>query len=208
MAIIGSNKESILREFEEKCHGINLIDAEGQCLLEAPLGLNALDLELQKKKIDLAGLCDQFLTIPAQQAFFLMRNCFAFPNLMYLLCTSAAFKCGHKLAELTQLMRDTFERITNVAITDEAWAQTILPVKLGGFGLQSPLDIASSAYISSSISRGRLVRNAPLLGYGNGSASPSKEKMPPVIWNRSLTHQAEAINFTVNSNLFTSLIEF
>ena len=68
---------------------------------------------------------------------------------MYLLRTSPALKCGHKLVELTQLMRDTFERITNVAITDEAWAQTTLPVKVGGFELQSPLDIASSAYISS-----------------------------------------------------------
>ena len=34
--------------------------------------------------------------------------------------------------------------------------------------------------------------NAPLLGYDNASASPSKEEMPPVFWNRSLTHQTEA----------------
>ena len=101
---------------------------------------------------DLARLCDQTLTSPAQQTFFLMKNCFAIPKLIYLLRISPAFKCGHKLAELTQLMWDKFERVTNVAITDEAWAQTTLPVKLGGFGLQSPLDIASSAYISSLIS--------------------------------------------------------
>ena len=57
------------------------------------------------------------------------------------------------MAELTQLMRrDTFERIPNVTITDEAWAQITLPVKLGGFGSQSTLDIASWAYLSSSIS--------------------------------------------------------
>ena len=56
------------------------------------------------------------------------------------------------MAELTQLMRDTFERITSVTKTDAAWAQTTLPVKLGGFGLQFFLDIASSAYVSSSIS--------------------------------------------------------
>ena len=70
---------------------------------------------------------------------------------MYLLLTSSAFKCGRKLAELTQLFRVTFERITNVTITAEVWAQTTLPVKLGGFGLQSPLDTALSANISSSI---------------------------------------------------------
>ena len=81
-----------------------------------------------------------------------MKKCFATPKLMYLLRTSPAIKCGHKLAKLTQLMRDTFGRITNVTITDEAWAQTALPVKLGGFGLQSFPDIASSAQISSSIS--------------------------------------------------------
>ena len=135
MTIIGFKKESILREFEKACPGIFLIDAEDQCLLGAPLGLNALDLELVKKKEDLTRLCDQTLTIPAQQAFFLMKNCFAIPKLMYLLRTSPAFKCGHKLAELTQLMRDTFERITNVTITDAAWVQTTLLVKLGGFGL-------------------------------------------------------------------------
>ena len=54
---------------------------------------------------------------------------------MYLLGTSPAFKCGHKLVELPQMMRDTFERITKVPITNEARAQTTLPVKLGGFGL-------------------------------------------------------------------------
>ena len=53
-----------------------------------------------------------------------MKNCFAIPKLMYLLRTSPAFKCGHNLAQLTQLMRDTFEGITNVTITHEAWAQT------------------------------------------------------------------------------------
>ena len=46
LTIIGSNKESILREFEKKCPVITSIDAEDQCLLGAPLGLNALDLEL------------------------------------------------------------------------------------------------------------------------------------------------------------------
>ena len=140
----------------EMCPGITLIDAGDQCLLGAPLGLNALDLELEKKKV-LVGFCDQTLTISAQQAFFLMKNCFAIPKLMYLLRTSPAFKCGHKLAELTQLMRDTFERITNVSITDEAWAQTTLPVELGGFVLQSPSEIASSAYICSSISCHELI---------------------------------------------------
>ena len=105
-----------------------------------------------RKKEDLARLCDQTLTIPAHQAFFLMKNCFATPKLMHRLRTSPAFKCGHKLAELAQLMRDTFEKITNVTITDEAWAQTTLPLKLGDFGLQSPLKIASSLYVSSSIS--------------------------------------------------------
>ena len=152
LTMIGSNEESILREFEEACPGITLIVAEDLCLLGAPLGLNALDLELEKKKEDLARLRKQTLTIPAQQAFFLMKNCFAIPKLMFLLRTSPAFKCRHKLAELTQMIRDTFERITNVTITDEAWGQTTLPVKLGGFRLRSPSDIASSAYISSSIS--------------------------------------------------------
>ena len=66
-----------------------------------------------------------------------MKNCFAIPTLIYLLRKTKAFMCGHKLAELTQLMRATFERITNVKITDEAWDQA---------------DIASLAYISSSIS--------------------------------------------------------
>ena len=50
LTIIGSNKVSILREFEKACPGISLIDAEDQCLLGAPLGLNALDLKLEKKR--------------------------------------------------------------------------------------------------------------------------------------------------------------
>ena len=79
LTIIGSNKESTLRDFKKACSGITLIDAKDQCLLGAPLRLNALDLELDKKE-DLARLCDQTLTIPAQQAFLLMKNCFAIPK--------------------------------------------------------------------------------------------------------------------------------
>ena len=54
-------------------------------------------------------------------------------------------------------MQDTIERITNVTITDETWARTTLPVKLGGFGSYSPSDIALSAYMSTAISCNDLI---------------------------------------------------
>ena len=36
LTIIGSNKETILGEFEKGCPGLTLSDAEDQCLLGAP----------------------------------------------------------------------------------------------------------------------------------------------------------------------------
>ena len=54
LTIISSNKESILREFEKACPGITDW-CQDQCLLGAPVGLNALNIEPEKKE-DLARL--------------------------------------------------------------------------------------------------------------------------------------------------------
>ena len=146
-------QQSILREFEKACSGVTLIDAEDQCLLGAPLGLNALDRALEKKKEDLARLFDQILTIPPPPRSL-------FPN-ETLFRHSEVFVSPAHVTSLQAWPEngwtDTYHAgyiWENNGCSNNWWGvgSNHSPGKTGGFGLRSPVDNASSAYISSSVS--------------------------------------------------------
>ena len=149
LTCFGPNTAEILHAFSAVCPGIQLVPPEECTLLGAALGKTALQQTLSDKLRALDTLCDRCGDLPAHQGFFLLRNCFSIPKLLYVLRTSPAFSETQLLSEFDEFLRLTAERLSNVALSEQAWSQFTLPIHLGGMGLQLPSELAPSAFAAS-----------------------------------------------------------
>lgn len=151
------NFDKIANEFKKECPEIKIIDIDDATLLGAALGQRSL-AELMREKLEsIKLLCERVKDVPSHQAFFLIRNCFAVPKLLYLFRTSPTFNQADILTELDSLLRSTMESNMNTLLGDRSWKQLTMPVKLGGFGIPSPSQLSSPAYIASVLSTTHLV---------------------------------------------------
>ena len=152
ITVFGTQYEDIVGHFRTVCPEIKQVLPQDLSLLGSPLGTCSTEDALRQKIDSLKLLCTRTAQLPAHQAFFLLKNCFAVPRLLYTLRTSPCYREYELLAELDRLMKDTFEKLANVYLSADLWSQATLPITMGGFGLQAPKDIAAPAYISSVIS--------------------------------------------------------
>jgi hypothetical protein len=149
---------AIFRRFTGVCPGIKLIAPENATLLGSALGVAAIPSEMGDKLELITELCKTLDLLPQHAAFFLLKNCFAAPKLMYLFRTAPTFTAPEILAQIESQLRSSAERILNVILDDAKWSQLSLPVRMGGFGLQNPMDLSSSAYLSSVFANREMVR--------------------------------------------------
>ena len=77
------------------------------------------------------------------QAFVLLKNAFAIPNLQYVLRASPAYMCGEELSVFDNALFDSLGRVPNVSLEGDVCKQAGLPVTFGGFGWSLPSFIAS-----------------------------------------------------------------
>ena len=103
------------------------------------------------EKIDaLKRVGEKFEVLSAHDALFLLRNSFAIPKFQYLLRTAPCFK-SEMLIEYDNTLRLILSEVTNTAVAsdDRAWTQASLPVKLGGLGVRSAVELTPSAFLTS-----------------------------------------------------------
>ena len=86
----GSSKKEIERAFCETFPTIQCVDAEDSTLLGAGLGTKSIRAALVDKLAKLKTLLQRTASLPCQTAFFLIKNCFYVPKLMYVLRASPA----------------------------------------------------------------------------------------------------------------------
>ena len=103
MTAFGSSKKEIERAFRETFPTSQCVDAEDSTLLGAGLGTRSIRAELVDKLAKLKTLMQRTASLPFQTAFFLIKNCFFVPKLMYVLRASPAFRHTYLLDEI-----DTF----------------------------------------------------------------------------------------------------
>ena len=81
--------------------------------------------------------------------FFLLKNAFSLPRLLFLLRSSPCYCHFVDLAPYDECTSNTAESICNVQFDDTDWKQVKLPVIFGGLGLRSANDLALPAYLPS-----------------------------------------------------------
>ena len=87
--------------------------------------------------------------IDSHHAFFLLKNCFHIPNLLYFLRTAPCFLHLDLLERFDDVLCDAIERLCNVSLTDFSRKQLTLPCSFGGLGLPSAAVLAPSAFCAS-----------------------------------------------------------
>lgn len=148
-----------LSKFREVAPGICQTQKEKAVLLGAPLTPSCVDSALRDKLCDLKRMASRLEKLDSHDAIFLLKNCYAIPQLLYLLRCSACFKSA-VLPEYDKVLREALESILNVRLTDESWRQASLPVALGGIGVRCASTLALPAFLSSCHGSLSLVQSA------------------------------------------------
>ena len=94
--------------------------------------------------------------VSAHDALLLLRNSFAIPKLLYLLRSSPSF-LSPKVKDYDDVLRSIVGSVANTRLGDNAWSQASLPVKAGGLGIRSAVQLAPSAFLSSAAASSDLV---------------------------------------------------
>jgi len=121
---------------------------EEATLLGSPIHTCGVDPALVARRVQLEGVLPRLLKMAAHEAFFLLRSCFAIPRLVYLLRTSPC-STSAETTHLDEVIKSALSSLLNVKLGEETWAQASLPVRWGGIGVRSTVDLAPSAFLSS-----------------------------------------------------------
>ena len=81
-------------------------------------------------------------------ALFLLRNALAIPKLLYTLRTSPCSDSA-KLASYDATVKSALSSMLNIDFSPPAWTQDSLPLRWGGIGVRSVLQLAPSAFLAS-----------------------------------------------------------
>lgn len=138
---------------------LNFIEREvGEAsLLGTPLHADGVDSAISDRCDQLRKVAGRLALMTAHEAMFLLRSSFALPRLQYLLRTAPCFMSG-KVEQFDELVRSTLETVTNVKLDSRAWSQASLPVRWGGLGVRSAVDLSPSAFLSSRMAANALVQ--------------------------------------------------
>ena len=102
----------------------------------------------------------------SHEAIFLLRNSLAIPKLLYTLRTSPCFS-SPILREFDKLVIRTLAVCTNVRMNEASEQQATLPVRWGGLGVRSAVNLAPSAFLASASAAAPLLQvmlPTPVLG--------------------------------------------
>ena len=104
---------------------------------------------VQQKMIELQRLSEVFTNLDALYGFYLLKNCFSLPELLYFLRTSPWFEELNLLQQYDSIIRKSLSKICNVNFNESSYTQAILPVSKGGIGIASNSQIALPAFLAS-----------------------------------------------------------
>ena len=81
--------------------------------------------------------------------FFMLKNCFSLPKLLYFLRTSTCFNHPALLDEYNKTVRDGLSKVCNVNFDNISSTQLALPAEMGGLGVSSASILAFPDFLVS-----------------------------------------------------------
>ena len=106
---------------------------------------------LDEKIRELEKISDVIDKLDAHYGFYLLKNCFSMPKLLYFLRTSPCFLQNDFLKRYDKLIRSSLCKVTNVKMDDNQFLQAVLPAAKGGLGVSSARLLALPAFLASAV---------------------------------------------------------
>ena len=129
--------------------GAQVIDPAFASLLQSPIGdTDSTSAAISRKTQLLRTMGERFQYVSAHDALLLLRNSLAIPKLLYLLRSSPCFLTPN-LKDYDDVLRSIVGSVANTCLDDNAWSQASVPVKVGGLGIRSAVQLAPSTFLSS-----------------------------------------------------------
>ena len=138
-------------DFQALPIGILRIREAGVKLLGGPVGSSKFAVKLTEKRVDKIKVSMDRLNLleDAQMEFCLLRACVGFPKMVFTMRTTPTETIENVLKKFDSNQRETLAKSIGGDISDKAWEQATLPIKMGGLGLTSVEKIAPAAFIGS-----------------------------------------------------------
>lgn len=144
----GLQSDIILQKFNNISPGIKMINND-LTLLGAPLNEFSTKDLLEKKNEELKTLFSRLKDLHSHVAYFMLKNCFAVPKLIYLLRTSPAWTAPDTLRNIDMNIRTAMMSISNTHFSDFQWFIATLPIRYGGLGIRKIEDLTLPAFLAS-----------------------------------------------------------
>ena len=128
---------------------VSFVEKEDVILLGSPLTTTAIRPQFQHKLSIFKAMTEKLSLLDRHPAYFLLKNCFSMPKLIYLLRSSPTFQHPDLLADFDNCLKSCATDICNVSFDDIGWIQATLPIRIGGIGLRRASDLALPAYLAS-----------------------------------------------------------
>ena len=127
-----------------------LVAPSAATLLGSSVGDSSINSTITEKTHLLRTMGLRLHHLSAQDALILLRHSFAIPKLLHILRTSPCF-VSPSLKSYDLELRSIVSIVTNVDLETDgpAWSQASLPVKFGGLGIRSAVQLSSSAFLAS-----------------------------------------------------------
>ena len=113
---------------------------EDVILVGSPLISTAIRSQFQHKLSIFKVTTEKLSVLDRQPAYFLLKNCFSMPKLMYLLRSSPTVQHSDLLADIDDCLNSCDTYICNVSFDDIGRILETLPIRLCGIGLRRASD--------------------------------------------------------------------
>ena len=120
-------------------------------ILGSPIGKHSRKELLDKKIKELEKISDVIDKLDAHYGFYLLKNCFSMPKLLYFLRTSPCFLQNYFLERYDKLLRNSLCKVTNVKMDDNQFLQAVLPAAKGSLGVSSARLLALPSFLASAV---------------------------------------------------------
>ena len=104
--------------------------------------------------------------------FSYFQNAFSCPKLLYTLRSAPCYHLHDSLFNMDEELKTCVQTICNINPDELSWQQLTLPVRHGGLGLTTPIDVALPAFISS-VTAGKTLTSEILSNFTEPSVIPS-----------------------------------
>ena len=143
--------DQLFSEFDSEVIRIGQVSGGIEILGSPVYGSDSFFIDSVGRRVDKVLNCqDHLMDLEDPQVeIHLLRSCLGVCKLNHILRTVPTYRIDQELVRFDSGVRHSLEVLSHSSISDNAWKQAALPIRLGGLGLRESIRTAPAAFIGS-----------------------------------------------------------